>query len=64
MELAQEMQAPVGCSPSTGHDLLAVRDLWVQGPRHASSEASVASHRGFSEPGSAPQAEMAAPHVP
>lgn len=30
MELAQEMQAPVGFSPSTGHDLLAVRDLWVQ----------------------------------
>lgn len=64
MELAQEMQAPEGCSPSTGHDLLAVRELWVQWPRHGSSEAFVASHRGISEPRSAPQAETAVPQVP
>lgn len=64
MELAQGIQAPVGCSPSTGHNLLAVRDLWVQWPSRGSSEASVANHRGLSEPKSAPQAEMAAPHVP
>lgn len=28
MELAQGMQASVGCSPSTGHDLLAVTQPW------------------------------------
>lgn len=60
IELAQGMQAPGGHSLSTGQDLL----TGVQWPSHGSSEASVATHRGLSEPRPAPQAEMAAPHVP
>lgn len=60
MELAQGMQVPVGRSLSTGRDLL----TGVQGPSCGSSEASVATHRGLSEPGPAPQAEVEAPHVP
>lgn len=60
IELAQGMQAPGGHSLSTGHDLL----TGVQWPSHGSSEASVATHRGLSEPRPALQAEMAALHVP
>lgn len=60
MELAQGMQAPGGRSLSTGHNLL----TGVQWPSHRSSEASVATHRGLSEPRAAPQAEVVAPHVP
>lgn len=60
MELAQGMQAPGGRSLSAGHNLLTL----LQWPSRESSEASVATHRGLSEPRPVPQAEIAAPHVP